>query len=1414
MQEVQDVVVVPTLYVLPTENVASVPQTNETSVDVPAASEPVVADAVDEESSPVVEAPAAAPVEVAFADVRPQQDLQPAAPPAVANSSSPAVVVPLPQAAPLAQPVSQPVANTNSVAQPVEAARSNPEVLDSASQQTDPAPGSASGQMVITFDPSSMPAERAAYLESLGAVVVQEIAPLNAVVVLVPSTFSQMPSAPFNVTGEPNYYVSALVEATPNDTLFPQQWGLQAMDVPSAWAATPEQSAAPVVAVVDSGICAAHPDLEGRILPGWDFVEDDSTPQDEFGHGCSVSGIIASNVNNGIGIAGVSSKAHIMPLRVLDATGIGTHAAVAQAILLAVDHGAQVINLSLGSPSPSTILEDAVNYAAAHGVTVVAAAGNSGREGVYYPAAYASVIAVGAVDETLARSSFSSYGPEIDGLAPGSNVLATTLAGDYQAVNGTSFSAAYVSGAVALAMEQGQPLTFNGGLVRFGDGTPQPTPTPVPTVAIIPGPHDAPPGVLSGVVPPVSGKSQPGVSLSTDLATLAQAWTSNQAQALEVAQTYALELTGNLVAVTVTAENASVAEAAKATVRSLGGVITSEYDRWFDAQVPVTTLVEVASLPGVSLVQPIVRVFPMDNANPDTDPNDPMDTVAPQAGSHLTQGVAASNANAWHTAGIDGTGVTVAILDSFTNIAGLQSSGELPSGSCLTTLGTLQSSTHGSAVAEIVHDMAPGACMILVSPTSGTEMASRITELANYPAATRPKIITSSIGYYNLESGDGTGAVSNAIGYALSKGILFTQAAGNQAQYNWQGNFVDSDSNGWLNFTAGDEINNFLNVQAGYVLRVYMRWNAWPTTDQDYDLWLYHFNTSTSTWEDVASSTASQTGTQSPTESIAYVVPSSGTYGFAVYKWSATGNQVIDVMGHNSFSYEYDLTDRSLIDPASSSTVFGVAALNTFSPYNLESYSSRGPAMGSGGSLATGNAQPRIAGYANVDTATSPGFNGTSSATPHVAGAAALVWDAFPTYTTSQVKSFLEGRAVDMGSAGYDYTYGAGRLYLGAPPTSNPAARDGIGIYARATGDWYLRTNASPGAPNYQATYGGSWAQPVVGDWNGDGTDTIGVYNPNDGNWYLRNTNSGGTPSVTINGYGGWWGMPLTGDWDGNGTDTIGLFVPNTGEWILRNSNSYGGPDIYFSYGGSWGYPVVGDWNGDGIDTIGVYNPTNGNWYLRNTNSGGGADVVVSGYGGWWGYPIIGDWDGNGTDTIGLFAYQTGEWLLRNTNSYGSPDIYFAYGGDWGTPLTGDWNGPGTLAAEMMTFSQDWDAINRALSSLGTEYSLEDMLRFSLDPSSPLGSTATPEAVAPATQVPLPTAMENTEIKPTPLPPMMTPQAPVAPAPVTPEQPAPVVTDPPAATEVTPTDVPLPTEEPTSEAPATPDELPPPPSDG
>ena len=234
------------------------------------------------------------------------------------------------------------------------------------------------------------------------------------------------------------------------------------------------------------------------------------------------------------------------------------------------------------------------------------------------------------------------------------------------------------------------------------------------------------------------------------------------------------------------------------------------------------------------------------------------------------------------------------------------------------------------------------------------------------------------------------------------------------------------------------------------------------------------------------------------------------------------------------------------------------------------------------------------------------------------------------------------------------------------------------GSYEPSTGTWRLRNSNSTGGAEITFTYGGSQFTPVAGDWDGNGTTTIGLYEPQEGRWRLRNSNSGGNPDLNFT-FGGSQFTPVAGDWDGNGTTTIGLYEPQEGRWRLRNSNSGGNPDLNFTFGGSQFTPVAGDWDGNGTTTIGLYEPQEGRWRLRNSNSGGNPDLNFT-FGGSQYRPLVGDWDGNGTTSVGLAdpdAPVERNWLPRNSNSGGSPDINFWYGWPGESAVVGDWNGDG-----------------------------------------------------------------------------------------------------------------------------------------
>ncbi|MDP9258826.1 MAG: S8 family serine peptidase, partial [Actinomycetota bacterium] len=200
---------------------------------------------------------------------------------------------------------------------------------------------------------------------------------------------------------EPLRRLQALADLAP-DPGRAQQWGLDAIGADAAWVVT--RGAGVVVAVVDTGVAPA-PDLDGRLLPGWNVLARSDDATDDNGHGTHVAGTVAEVGGNGLAESGVAPEASILPVKVLDSAGGGSDADVAAGIVWAADHGARIINLSLGGSEPSTVLADGVAYARSRGALIVAAAGNDGGA-VGVPARLAGVVAVGAVDANRVRAPF------------------------------------------------------------------------------------------------------------------------------------------------------------------------------------------------------------------------------------------------------------------------------------------------------------------------------------------------------------------------------------------------------------------------------------------------------------------------------------------------------------------------------------------------------------------------------------------------------------------------------------------------------------------------------------------------------------------------------------------------------------------------------------------------------------------------------------------------------------------------------------------------------------------------------------------------------------------------------------------------------------------------------------------------
>jgi len=253
----------------------------------------------------------------------------------------------------------------------------------------------------------------------------------------------------------------------PDDPQRAEQWHMDRVGMTRAWDFATGRGV--TVAVVDTGIaCETHGPfnkgsdlLETACVGGWSFVTNNEHASDDQGHGSHVAGTIAQSTNNGHGVTGMAFHARLMPVKVLNEDGWGTTADVADGIRWAADHGAHVINLSLGGPRNSKILEDAVKHALAQGSVVVAAAGNSGGS-VGFPGATDGVIGVSASDPDDKLASFSSRGKEVDIAAPGVKVTQQTICKKgrdkceiFPAYNGTSMASPHVAGAAALIVSLG-----------------------------------------------------------------------------------------------------------------------------------------------------------------------------------------------------------------------------------------------------------------------------------------------------------------------------------------------------------------------------------------------------------------------------------------------------------------------------------------------------------------------------------------------------------------------------------------------------------------------------------------------------------------------------------------------------------------------------------------------------------------------------------------------------------------------------------------------------------------------------------------------------------------------------------------------------------------------------------------------
>ncbi|MGD8238830.1 MAG: S8 family serine peptidase, partial [Armatimonadota bacterium] len=515
--------------------------------------------------------------------------------------------------------------------------------------------------------------------------------------------------------------------------------------------------------------------------------------------------------------------------------------------------------------------------------------------------------------------------------------------------------------------------------------------------------------------------------LSRPLRELLRAAAGTRAQVAGVARARGVELLGDMVKVVVVFR--SPADAAQADLTPYGGQVHIRRDRRVQALVPVGSLAAIAQLPQVATVR---------------QPYYPVTWQLPTQGAPVSEGVQLTNASAFmlQSPPIGGAGVTVNVVDiGFLGYPQRQAEGNLPP-----TVGTFDFAVpppaggldsvnvHGTGCAEIVHDMAPGASINLIRALTELELEQAVA----FAIGGGAPVVTMSVGFLTGPF-DGTSPLSQIASQAPGNGVLLTAAAANSAQQHWEGAFRDTDGDGLQEFAAGDE-GITVNLSGG-TIQAYLSWwkTGGLTTAQDYDLVLRD-----GTGVEVARSAVTQDGDDEPSE-ILFASVAPGVYELLIHAYRINRTQV-DYL--ELYTYGTDLepahqvATSSLCVPADAQGAFtvgatrGVAGIpDGLSIDALELFSSQGPTD-------DGRMKPDLASPDYVSTASygPVSFPGTSSATPHVAGAAALLKSEDLTRDLTALRAFLIGLAKDLGTPGRDNQFGYGRLSLRVGLTDPPPA--------------------------------------------------------------------------------------------------------------------------------------------------------------------------------------------------------------------------------------------------------------------------------------------------------------------------------------------------------------------------------------
>jgi hypothetical protein len=438
----------------------------------------------------------------------------------------------------------------------------------------------------------------------------------------------------------------------------------------------------------------------------------------------------------------------------------------------------------------------------------------------------------------------------------------------------------------------------------------------------------------------------------------------------------------------------------------------------------------------------------------ETDP-----TPDPRTGTYTSQGVGRIGAPAWHAAGLTGTGVRVGVVDTnFVGYAAAQAAGELPPAARLKTQSFCSAALsrpfvsaaaavdrqRGTDAAEVVADVAPGAAIDLICIDSGNVADAQAA--VDYAVAQGIEILVSDVRFFDGWRGDGlgpAGTIDAVVANARSRGVLWIQAAGETGGLHYRAPFVDANDDGYHEWSGSDSYNDVVQVASGEPFSVFLQWDQWPTSAQDFEIRVYQYNAATGQAGALVGTSPART-TQAPRRRLDVVAPATGSYLIAIrntgsgLEGTTLDVQVARLVGATTQALTYGSFVSSVVDPGNSPNALTVVGW-CYEPPDLFPEDASGPALG-------GARKPDLAAPSWVSTSQlsstecQSGFGGTGAAAAHVAGAAALLSQRTPSLTVDQLRQAVLDRTVDVHTGGPDNDTGRGALSLGPPSNGAPNA--------------------------------------------------------------------------------------------------------------------------------------------------------------------------------------------------------------------------------------------------------------------------------------------------------------------------------------------------------------------------------------